>query len=157
MTLVNFKAKSQKRVYTSCSFHPEKGKQEKYENKKTRKEWHPKKLPCHLTPKVPLATGVRLQVVAHAHPFPEQEPVTCVSICSEAAYQELRGWGQGSPRKMMKRGGCWGMDVETWWETGGSSVLWCLLVLVKCCWSFPVEVLYTLWGSSCLGNDVLRS
>ncbi|CAJ1379487.1 unnamed protein product [Effrenium voratum] len=29
------------------------------------------------------------EVVAHAHPFPEGEPVTCVSICSEAAYQEV--------------------------------------------------------------------
>ena len=29
-------------------------------------------------------------MVAHAHPFPEGEPVTCVSICSEAAYQDTR-------------------------------------------------------------------
>eukprot|EP00439_Symbiodinium_sp_Y106_P067685 s292_g11.t1 len=28
------------------------------------------------------------EVVAHAHPFHESEPVTCVSICSESAYQE---------------------------------------------------------------------
>jgi len=29
------------------------------------------------------------EVVAHAHPFPENEPVSCVSICSESAYQEV--------------------------------------------------------------------
>ncbi|CAE7510778.1 unnamed protein product [Symbiodinium sp. CCMP2592] len=29
------------------------------------------------------------EVVAHAHPFHESEPVTCVSICSESAYQEV--------------------------------------------------------------------
>ncbi|CAK8986741.1 WD_REPEATS_REGION domain-containing protein [Durusdinium trenchii] len=29
------------------------------------------------------------EVVAHAHPFPESEPVTCVSLCSESAYQEI--------------------------------------------------------------------
>eukprot|EP00435_Cladocopium_sp_Y103_P031481 s784_g8.t1 len=29
------------------------------------------------------------EVVAHAHPFPELEPVTCVSICSESAYQDV--------------------------------------------------------------------
>lgn len=29
------------------------------------------------------------EVVAHAHPFHESEPVTCVSICSESAYQDV--------------------------------------------------------------------
>ncbi|CAL1137935.1 unnamed protein product [Cladocopium goreaui] len=29
------------------------------------------------------------EVVAHAHPFPQLEPVTCVSICSETAYQDV--------------------------------------------------------------------
>ena len=36
----------------------------------------------------PVGARIFDQVVAHAHPFPESEPVTCVSLCSESAYQE---------------------------------------------------------------------
>jgi len=36
-----------------------------------------------------LVDARRCEVVAHAHPFSESEPVTCVSIVSESAYQDV--------------------------------------------------------------------